>query len=261
MDLMKWFGETPTGIDGMPLPLTRVETLEQILEKKFGRNIVIDEIHRLRSRKNVVIHLRISPYEEGHVVEMVAKMFILGRYDIELLVLLESWKQGLSVPEVIEARDDVILMSYIPGEPLVERINRTFEPHLIDLLAQWYYDFHSVHNKIKGDPRLRNFIYNKGALFGVDFEETCSGSWMHDIAGISASLLDTDPVFDSRKRRLSWRLLDSYLSLSGQKRDTAVEHEFNEVIANTLKQTAIWRDDSRILKIAERILIEGLPDE
>jgi hypothetical protein len=260
MDLMKWFDETPTGIDGVPLPLDRIDTLEQILQKKYGRDIEVENLSRLRSRKNIVIHLRIGLCNQNRV-ELVAKMFVLGDYNIELSILSESWKHNLAVPEVIDADDGVILMSYIPGEPLVDRINRTFQPHLIDLLARWYYDFHSLHNMTKGDPRLRNFIYDGNILHGVDFEETCPGPWMLDIAGISASLLDTDPIFDARKRRLSWRLLDSYLSLIGKKRNMEIEHEFNVVLAATLKQTAMRRMNNEILRIAESLLTEGLPKD
>jgi hypothetical protein len=84
---------------------------------------------------------------------------------------------------------------------------------------------------------------------------------MLDIAGISASLLDTDPIFDSRKKKLSWHLLDSYLSLLGQVRDTKTETEFTTVIADTLKQTSIWRKNTKILELSEVIRAKGLPED
>lgn len=258
MDLIKWLGELPRGIDGRPLPPSHIDTLDQILQRKFGKNAVLEHVHRLRSRKNVVLHLTVSS-KRLKSVELVAKMFVDGMYDTEVSILLSSWKHGLTVPEVVEARDGVILMSFIPGEPLVDVINSTFDSHLIDKLAQWYYDYHSVHKQIKGDPRLRNFIYHENILYGVDFEESRPGPWMLDIAGISASLLDTDPIFDPRKRALSWRLLDTYLSLLGQERNATVEDEFTTVMADTLQQTSVWRRDSRILEFSERIRTEGLP--
>ena len=258
MDLIKWLGELPRGIDGRPLPLSHIDTLDQILQGKFGKNAVLKHVHRLRSRKNVVLHLTVSS-KRLKSVELVAKMFVDGMYDTEVSVLLSSWKHGLTVPEVVEARDGVILMSFIPGQTLVDAINSTFDSRLIDKLAQWYYDYHSVHKQIKGDPRLRNFIYHENTLYGIDFEESRLGPWTLDIAGISASLLDTDPIFDPRKRALSWRLLDVYLSLLGQERDATLEDEFTTVIADTLQQTSVWRRDSRILELSERIRTEGLP--
>lgn len=258
MDLIKWLGELPRGIDGKPLPPSHVDTLDQILREKIGKNAVLMHVHRLRSRKNVVLHLTVSS-KRSKSVELVAKMFVAGNYETEVSVLLSSRKHGLAVPEVIGARDGVILMSFIPGEVLVDAINHTFDSRIIDKLAHWYYDYHSVHRQIKGDPRLRNFIYHENTLYGIDFEESRPGSWMLDIAGISASLLDTNPIFDPRKRVLSWRLLDTYLSLLGQERDTTLEDEFTTVIADTLQQTSAWRTDSRILELSERIRTDGLP--
>jgi hypothetical protein len=260
MDLMKWFGDTPNGIDGKPLPSDRIDTLEIVLQDKFGKDAILRQVNRLKSRKNIVLHMKISSrgYEP---VDVVAKMFVAGSYGTELSILKSSWNEGLAVPEVVDARDEVILMSFIPGETLVDRINITFDHHLVDLLARWYYDYHSVHRKIKGDPRLRNFICYGNALYGVDFEESCPGPWMLDIAGISASLLDTNPIFDLRKRKLSWYLLDAYLCLLGKERDAEIETEFITVIANTLKQTSIWRRDTRILELSEAIRTEGLLKE
>lgn len=258
MDLIKRLGEHPKGIDGTPLPSNRIDTLEQILQRKFGSDAVLTHVYRLRSRKNVVLHLTISP-ERLSTIELVAKMFVTGVYDTEVSILSSSLKQGLAVPEIVEAREGVILMSFISGETLIDAINSTFDSALIDKLAQWYYSYHSLHKQIKGDPRLRNFIYHEGTIYGVDFEESRVGHWTLDIAGISASLLDTDPIFHPRKRALSWRLLDTYLSLLGRERDAAVEKEFTTVIADTLEQTAAWRQDSRILELSERIRAKGLP--
>jgi len=260
MDLMKWLGDTQIGIDGKSLPSDRISTLKTILQNKFGKDAEIGQVNRLKSRKNIVLHIKLSS-REHESIDVVAKMFVAGLYDTELSILKSSWKNSLAVPEVIDARDGVILMSFIPGETLVDSINTTFDPHLIDLLARWYYDYHSVHRKIKGDPRLRNFIYYENTLYGVDFEESCPGHWMLDIAGISASLLDTNPIFDSKKRKLSWHLLDSYLSLLGQERDTKIETEFTIAIADMLKQTSIWRKNSRILEISEEIRAKGLPED
>lgn len=258
MDIIRWFKEIPTGIDGIPLPQDRIDTLEQMLLEKFSQEAVIDSVRRLKSKKNTVISLQITP-KGSETTTLVAKMFIAGRFENEVSILKSSWSHGLAVPKVLEAQDNVILMSFIPGETFVDRINHTFEPNLIDNLAKWYYNYHSVHEQIKGDPRLRNFICHDDQIFGVDFEESGSGPWMLDIAGVSASLLDTNPVFDLRKRVLSWRLLESYLSLFGKKRDASTDKEFISTLADILKQTSVWRQDDRILKLSERIRTEGLP--
>ena len=153
-------------------------------------------------------------------------------------------------------------MDFIPGDPFVDRINKTFEPHLIDRLAEWYYNYHRVHGQIKGDPRLRNFIVQNDQIFGVDFEESREDLWMVDIGGVCASLLDTDPIFDPRKRVLSWRFLEKYLSFYPvPPRNENLHTDFITMIADTLKQTSEWREDKKILKLSEKIRTEGLPTD
>jgi len=260
MDLTTWFKDIPTGIDGTPLPRERIDTLEQILSKRYGRDTIISSISRLKSKKNAVLSLTISS-TGAKIHTVVAKMFIAGQFANELQILKTSWTQGLAVPQVLEAHDGVILMEFIPGEPFVDKINHTFESHLIDKLAEWYYNYHKVHGKIKGDPRLRNFILNDDKIYGVDFEESHEDHWMVDIAGVCASLLDTDPIFDPRKQSLSWRFLEKYLTFIDLPRDDAVDADFTATIGDTLRQTSQWRDDQRILELSEKIRTEGLPSD
>lgn len=257
MGLNTWFKEIPTGIDGTPLPQERINTLEKMLVDRYGKDTIIASVSQLKSKKNTVISLSVSATGTTlHTV--VAKMFISGRFTNELQILKASWAQGLTVPQVLDARKGVILMEFIPGEPFVDRINRTFEPHLIDKLAEWYYNYHKIHGKVKGDPRLRNFILNEDQVYGVDFEESYEDHWMVDIAGVCASLLDTNPIFDPRKQKLSWRFLEKYLSHINLPRDESVDADFLDTIAATLKQTAQWRNDQRIFELSEKIRTEGL---
>jgi len=94
----------------------------------------------------------------------------------------------------------------------------------------------------------------------VDFEESREDFWMVDIAGVCASLLDTNPIYDPRKRTLSWRFLEKYLSFHVGPRET-VYTDFISKLADTLKQTAEWRNNKEILELSEKIRIEGLPKE
>jgi tRNA A-37 threonylcarbamoyl transferase component Bud32 len=261
MDLSKWFPIVPTGVDKTKLNPERITALEDILVECYGPDVFLLSLERLKSRKNIVVHLTVRSKELSKPLEVVAKMFVVDKFDIELRILNSSWEKFLAVPKVIEARDGVILMDYISGEPLVDVLNRTFELLLIDKLAEWYYNYHRAHDMIKGDPRLRNFIYSNKQIYGVDYEESRPDSWILDIGGTAASLLDTDPIFDVRKRKMCWTLLDTYLNLIGEKRTSEIENEFNETVAETLKQTAIWREDDRIMSISETIREKGIPIE
>jgi len=188
-------------------------------------------------------------------------MFVVDKFDIELRILRSSWEKSLTVPKVIEAREGVILMDYIAGEPLVDVLNQTFEPALMNMLAEWYYNYHRAHEMIKGDPRLRNFIHNNGQIYGVDYEESRPDSWILDIAGTAASVLDTNPVFDVRKQKMCWTLLETYLDLIGERMTSEIKDDFNETVANTLKQTAIWRKNDKIMSISEIIRENGIPSD
>ena len=187
-------------------------------------------------------------------------MYVTNSFAKERQLLEISFQNSLSVPEIVFAEDGVILMYFLRGEPLVDTINRTFDLHLIDKLAKWYHKFHTTHNVTKGDPRLRNFLVCDETLFGLDLEEASSGHWILDIAGISASLLDTDPVFDKRKIALAWHLLEKYLELIGEEQSNEIDTLFVKTLADTLIQTAHWRKDDQIRKFAEKIRIDGLPE-
>jgi hypothetical protein len=95
----------------------------------------------------------------------------------------------------------------------------------------------------------------------VDYEESRPDSWILDIGGTAASLLDTNPIFDVRKRKMCWDLLETYLDLIGEKRTSEIENEFNETVADTLRQTAIWRKNDKIMSISETIRENGIPPE
>ena len=261
MELSKWFPTIPTGVDDTSLNPDRITTLEEILVENYGPDVSLLSLERLKSRKNIVVHLKLVDKEQTTPLEVVAKMFVVDKFDIELQILRSSWEKSLAVPEVIDAREGVILMDYITGEPFVDILNRTFEPSLIDILAEWYYNYHRAHDMIKGDPRLRNFIHNNCQIYGVDYEESRPDSWILDIGGTAASLLDTNPVFDVRKQKMCWALLETYLDLIGERKTSEIEIEFNETVADTLRQTAIWRKNDKIMSISESIRENGIPSE
>jgi hypothetical protein len=102
-------------------------------------------------------------------------------------------------------------------------------------------------------------VVSDGVVIGLDFEEVRPGHWLADISGIGASLLDTDPIFDPRKRSLSWRLLDCYLKAIGQTRTPEIERLYIDSIADWLAETYRWRGDTRILNLSEEVRQDGIP--
>jgi tRNA A-37 threonylcarbamoyl transferase component Bud32 len=258
MDILRKLEGTLVGIDNITLNSTRLDTLESLLIQEFGPNFEAKFIQRFRSKKNIVVHLLLHSGNQDKSRNLVAKLFVTGYFENELDILSKCHREGLPVPWVLKAENGVILMDYIPGETLTEYVNRTFDSTIIDILAKWYHKFHGITGLVKEDPRLRNFIWNEDILFGLDFEEAHVGHWVIDIGGVSASLLDTDPIFDKRKQRLAWQFLETYLGLCNLKRNQEIDTLFIETIANTLEKTSYWRQDSRIQALAERIRQDGM---
>lgn len=257
MKLSQWLGTNILGIDGTPLHQERIATLEKLLETLFPRITSNLNILRLRSRKNIVllVEVQVTPTKTSTVV---AKLFVTDAFEKELGILRKSAKEGLCVPEVIASDEGVIIMKHVAGELLVDVINRTFSESMVDKLAEWYYSYHQTHGLTKGDPRLRNFIVTSEGLCGVDFEEAEPAHWMEDISGVCASLLDTDPIFDTRKIALSHRLLNRYLELLQAEKTPELQSHFVRVLADTLEQTAKWRDSTELLTLSQEIRTHGL---
>ncbi|MBD3404653.1 MAG: hypothetical protein GF411_00780 [Candidatus Lokiarchaeota archaeon] len=243
-----------TGLDGAVAPLDRFEVLETLLSKRYGVVAEAADVKRFRSKKNIVFSFRVG---NDHLV---AKLFLTEFFTKELEQLLLCAKNGVSVPTVLGAEDGVILMSYVAGRPLVDVLNETFSVNTTKLLAEWYNEYHSVSGRIKGDPRLRNFIFDD-SIIGIDFEESSSGSWIKDIGGVAASILDTDPIGDARKYQLVWNLFETYLSLSKLELTPHLKTVYSGVIANTLEKTALWRKSTELLSLARTIRISGLPQQ
>ncbi|MHA2425442.1 MAG: hypothetical protein ACXAEF_11690 [Candidatus Thorarchaeota archaeon] len=246
------------GIDGTPLNPESIRTLNEQVNNLVGTRFEVVKKERMRSKKNVVYHV-ILKNEAQVEVNFIAKAFVTGNYEMELGLLKQCTEGKVKVPEIIDAKDGVLLLSFIDGELLVDRINRTFDARLIDDLAKWYFDFHSLQKLLKGDPRLRNFIVGPDGLYGVDFEEATEGHWIVDLGGIAASLLDTDPINDKRKQLMVWQFLEKYLELKGIDRTTDIDQDYIKTISKTLKQTARWRNSEVLSDLANKIENDGLP--
>ncbi len=257
MNLWKTFNTEFFGVDGKRLDSTRLLTLRTMLEE-IGYPFEKTRVYRLESKKNIVLHIVVNGETEHVSQSIIAKLFVTEGFEREMALLRLCNEKGFAVPQLLRSEDGVILMQYIPGETLVETVNRTFDPQIAELLADWYFRFHSITNVLKGDPRLRNFIATSEGIIGLDFEEAHPGHWIVDIGGICASILDTTPVFDVRKRRLVWVLLDRYLRCMGEKRTSAIEGSFLNSVADALAETAHWRQDTRLLELAHSVRTKGI---
>lgn len=259
MHLLNGFDGEWKGLNGLSLPPVRLSILQSLLVQTFGTDIEVKFHSRFQSKKNVVIRLTMLSGGEKVEQPLVAKMFIADTYDKEINMLRLCTRGHVRVPDILAARDGVILMEYVPGENLVDSLNRTFSKRTVELIANWYHGFHVFTQSVKGDSILRNFISTKEGLVGLDFEEAGPGPWVKDIGGICASMLDTRPVFDVRKQALVWHLLETYLRLRGISTNPETERMFTDEIADALGRTADRRRNPELLKLSQEVRDSGIP--
>ena len=117
--------------------------------------------------------------------------------------------RGAAVPAVLDCREGVLVMEYLPGEALPDVIERgAYEPEaLAGALCAWFAGFYAAVQTVpagtagesRGDVNGRNFLYHDGKVYGVDFEGRCTGSRARD-AGRLAAFLATYDTCDTAKR-------------------------------------------------------------
>jgi len=127
--------------------------------------------------------------------------------EAELLRALRA--HGAAVPEVLDCRGEVLVLEYLPGEPLPDIIERgDYEPDaLAGALCGWFAGFYEAVQAMpagtpgesRGDVNGRNFLVHDGKVYGVDFEGRCIGSKARD-AGRLAAFLATYDTCDTAKR-------------------------------------------------------------
>jgi aminoglycoside phosphotransferase (APT) family kinase protein len=89
----------------------------------------------------------------------------------------------------------------------------------LDGLALWLSRLHSIKTDkgslLKGDANLRNFIYSKGQIYGLDFEEEEYGDPRKDLGNLCFFILTDTPSFRREKYEMTRKLLRSYEKYSG----------------------------------------------
>ena len=118
---------------------------------------------------------------------------------LEASILRDLRARGVAVPEVIDCRDSLLTLEYLPGEPLPDVVERGgYDPSaLAAALCDWFAAFYAgVPGEQRGDVNGRNFLYDGEVIRGVDFEERCYGPKARD-AGRLAAFLGT---YDTRER-------------------------------------------------------------
>lgn len=171
------------------------------------------------SKKNDV-YLIGAKHNDGSNNNYICKLYKNNNNSIEteaeILKLLKI--NNVSVPDLIYIGDKSLVLEYIPGPTLLDKIyidemergTKSLECltcGIISCLSVWLKDFYStVKNEfgtqfILGDPNLRNFIFSGNKLYGVDFEDVRQGDIEEDIGKLCAFTLMYDPMFTQWKHQ------------------------------------------------------------
>jgi len=180
-----------------------------------------DIIETYNSRRNRVYKLHGSGSYSRDLV--VVKQYRNGKaeekcdYEFEMLDYL--YRKGINVPRPIGKTGGVLFMEYIPGILLNDLVESLDTGDWIKELALWLAKYHETDYKgiklVKGDVNLRNFIFYKGSVYGIDFEEEACGSPIRDVADICFFILTNKPSFTREKDYMIREFLKEYSKLSG----------------------------------------------
>lgn len=183
----------------------------------------LKHIELLPSRRNKVYKVKLNIPGENKFG--ILKIFqgtrgaITMKNECDIISMLTE--KGISVPKIIETADNYILYEYISGI-LVSHLAETLNlGKWIEDLALWYVKLHEIKNPkgsfLKGDANLRNFIYFKNQIYGLDFEEWSFGDVREDLAEICFFLLTDNPKLTREKDIMVRRFLTAYERYSGSK--------------------------------------------
>jgi len=122
---------------------------------------------------------------------------------LEADILRELHGKGVPVPALLDCRGALLVMEYLPGDPLPDVIERgAYDPGaLAHALCAWFAAFYAAMppGALRGDVNGRNFLCGGENIYGVDFEERCFGPRSRD-AGRLAAFIETYRTTDSNKQ-------------------------------------------------------------
>ena len=134
--------------------------------------------------------------------------------ELEISKLL--YNNNITVPKIVNIKDNTVLYEYIDGSVLLDILERYENKSekidvikIFDKLCIWLNDCYAVlknnygKTMILGDCHLRNFIYNNNTIYGVDFECVEEGSLEQDIAYLCIFTLTYSPMLTDCKYQIT----------------------------------------------------------
>lgn len=113
----------------------------------------------------------------------------------------------LHAPHIISCYGNTVEIEYIDGDTLLD-VFISYEnegknaSEIFLKLINWLKRFNDVTGKRFYDVNLRNFIYYRGEVYGIDFEDAADGTYLEDIGKLFAYILTYNPMFTQYKFNL-----------------------------------------------------------
>lgn len=138
-------------------------------------------------------------------------------YRRELAIYQTLENTGLPAAGVISAFSQTLLLTYLPGDTMLEVLEQqetrnAVDPEPWEALVTWLMDFYEATGCVMGDPNLRNFLYDPktGTVAGVDFEECLPGEPSRVAASLAAFIRTYNPENTPVKKQISMLVLQRF---------------------------------------------------
>jgi len=166
-------------------------------------------IRKFKSRQNIV-YLAKEDTVKGEKL-FVYKYHQADSADKEVKILNELYAKKVRVPRIIRSEENLIVLEYIAGDTLLERIEYLEANKMsAEKEIMWAVDFfetfyRAFKNKIIFDINFCNFLICDQKIWGVDFEDVRDGIIETDMGRFIAFLLTYQPLYTDWKLDLMTR--------------------------------------------------------
>lgn len=106
--------------------------------------------------------------KKGYRIEEIDEQLRKQRTKSEARMIREARRAGVATPHIIEEKDDILVMSFVPGNRVKEVLNKDNVDFLCSLIGETPAKLHT-YNIIHGDLTTSNMIIQNGKLFLIDF--------------------------------------------------------------------------------------------
>lgn len=146
-------------------------------------------------------------------------------------------KEGIRIPEVIEAENCSLLLSFVEGKTMVDILEEQETAQCVDYepwkaLVDWLIDCANRAQFWIKDLNLRNFIYQeqRKIIYGIDFEGEITTDFMQGAAVLIAYLQLYRPERTSLKYKISDYLISEFCEKMGFAKDLLYQEVENSCV-------------------------------